>query len=98
MHYLILASNFGLLLAPPEVRQPFIIQKGQVFYQTRLFLLFEAQFVQLRSTVVSSSIINEVIAFYASFVPCVTKPSESYGLREWAWFSSLGSIPLHDII
>lgn len=40
----------------------------------------------------SNSIINEVTAFYSSFVPRVTKPSESYGVREWEHFSSLGTV------
>ncbi len=45
----------------------------------------------------SDSIINVVMAFYSSFVPCVTQPSESYGVREWDSLSSLWSRCSHDI-
>lgn len=45
--------------------------------ECRLFKAPLQQRLQLRSTAVSNSIINEVMAFYSSSVPCVTKPSEA---------------------
>lgn len=46
----------------------------------------------------SGLIINEVMAFYSSFVPCVTKPSESYGVREWENFFVPWRSYSHDIL